>query len=162
VKHDFADSRLVGKTGQQRSTPGHKKLICIFSEDFSEPSEEKLDVVGEAYFQPVIWDACGTNGKADLVRFSCYADLIPQPDNRYDARAIMVEINGKQVGYLSRDATQRFSSAIADAIAVQRTSRCEALLTERRFQKNFLDVYVYLNIKPKTEGEHQKDPESGS
>jgi hypothetical protein len=61
----------------------------------------------------------------------------------------MVEINGRQVGYLARDATQRLSSAIADAIEVQGTGKCEALVAGRRRQDDFLDVYIYLGIKPR-------------
>ena len=37
------------------------------------------------------------------VPFDCIAALVPEPSNPYDSNAVMVQIDGRHVGYLSRE-----------------------------------------------------------
>lgn len=86
----------------------------------------ELEVVGESNYQEALNRLAG--GKTeDGHEIECIAMLIPEPDNRHDPNAVMVQIEGKLVGYLSRDVAQamtmlfkkhNLAGAQADAIIV--------------------------------------------
>jgi HIRAN domain len=63
---------------------------------------ETLEVVGESHYQEALWEIVGGR-RREHVRHETYVLLVPDPDNRYDANAIEVRINGLLVGYLSRE-----------------------------------------------------------
>jgi hypothetical protein len=63
--------------------------------------DETLEVVGESHYQEALWTLVGGRS-TERVRFETYAVLLPNPDNREDANAIEVRIDGEIVGYLSR------------------------------------------------------------
>jgi HIRAN domain len=66
------------------------------------PGNETLEVVGESRYQDALWQIVG-GFRRDRVRFPVDAVLLPEPDNRYDANAIRVLVDGHLVGYLSRE-----------------------------------------------------------
>ena len=63
---------------------------------------ETLEVVGESHYQDTLWQIVGGRTR-NPVRFETHAILVPDSDNRYDANAVEVRIDGLLVGYLSRD-----------------------------------------------------------
>lgn len=63
---------------------------------------ETLEVVGESHYQEALWTLVGGR-RTEPVRSEAYAVLVPDPDNRFDADAIEVRIDGQIVGYLSRE-----------------------------------------------------------
>ncbi len=66
------------------------------------PGDETLEVVGESQYQDALWEIAG-GIRRDPVRHPADAVLLPEPDNPYDPNAIRVLIDGRVVGYLSRD-----------------------------------------------------------
>jgi hypothetical protein len=60
-----------------------------------------IPVVGESHYQDTIEEVCGGRTPEGADR-ECEAELIPEDDNRYDANAVRVEIDGRTVGYLAR------------------------------------------------------------
>ena len=61
----------------------------------------ECEVVGESNYQPAL--AKITGGKTeDGHEFKCVAALVLEPTNKHDRNAVMVQIDGYLVGYLSR------------------------------------------------------------
>ena len=61
-----------------------------------------LEVVGESFYQDALWDLVG-GVCSDYVRQDAVAVLEPEPTNPHDANAVRVLIDGRMVGYLSRE-----------------------------------------------------------
>lgn len=71
-----------------------------------------LEVVGESFCQPALLVLAGgrtSRGQA----ISCKAVLIPYATNPHDANAVRVEIQGRPVGHLSREAAVSYREQIA-------------------------------------------------
>ena len=84
-----------------------------------------MDVVGEASYQPVFEAICG--GKCESgYDLAVVAALVPEPTNPYDKNAVMVQVNGASVGYLSR------ADAIAYGPVVAKAGRHSAVLAHAR------------------------------
>ncbi len=60
------------------------------------------EVVGESHYQKALTAICG-GVTPDGARHRCKAYLIPEDDNKFDANAIRVAIDGHTVGYLCRE-----------------------------------------------------------
>jgi predicted Zn-ribbon and HTH transcriptional regulator len=63
---------------------------------------ETLEVVGESYRQDDLWHLVG-GFSVDRVRCDVTTVLVPEPENPRDPNAIKVLIDGRHVGYLSRE-----------------------------------------------------------
>jgi hypothetical protein len=76
-------------------------------------ADGRLSVVGESHYQPALKAAVGRSaarGLADAVPVT--AVLVPEPTNRYDRRAVRVDVNGRTVGYLAREDAARYQPAL--------------------------------------------------
>jgi hypothetical protein len=60
-----------------------------------------LSVVGESQYQPAL-QQIAQRGRTH------WAKLVPEPGNPFDSNAVMVEIDGQTVGYLSRGEARRY------------------------------------------------------
>lgn len=83
----------------------------------AEDASELVEVVGESHYQGALRDICGSEPDEDIA-FDCVAVLVPEPNNPYDAAAVMVQIEGQLVGYLSRSDARAYRASI-DASARQ-------------------------------------------
>lgn len=79
---------------EHRAEPFHSVVILGGS--------ETLEVVGESYRQDDLWQLAG-GFSTDRVRCPITAVLVPEPENEHDQNAIKVLIEGRHVGYLSRE-----------------------------------------------------------
>jgi hypothetical protein len=70
-----------------------------------------LEVVGESNYQKALERACGgrTKESQDLI---VTAVLILDDDNPYDPKAVCVTVDGRTVGFLSRDHAKRFRARL--------------------------------------------------
>jgi hypothetical protein len=69
--------------------------------------EFPIKVVGESFYEDNLYSLCGS--AADHVRqFAKTAILTLEGDNPYDRNAIRVDVEGLQVGHLSREDAARF------------------------------------------------------
>lgn len=81
-----------------------------------------FDIVGEASYQAALESIAGRSDES--AEYYCMATLAPEPSNQYDSNAIRVDIDGKTVGYISRNMTGDFHpllkgrKAQADAVIV--------------------------------------------
>lgn len=64
-----------------------------------------LGAVGESQYQPAL-QAIARRSR------ECQAILIPEPDNPFDANAVVVKIDGVVVGYLTRADARRYRSRL--------------------------------------------------
>jgi hypothetical protein len=70
--------------------------------------DEDLEVVGESFYQPNLWQLAGARPGEQRVREDICAVLVAEEDNPYDPDAVAVWINGLKVGHLSRENAQRY------------------------------------------------------
>ncbi|MCA9831758.1 MAG: HIRAN domain-containing protein [Dehalococcoidia bacterium] len=66
-----------------------------------------LEVVGESRYQDDIWRIVGGR-RSGGVRHPVLAVLRPEPNNKFDPNAIAVQVEGRTIGYLSRDVAARY------------------------------------------------------
>lgn len=106
----------------------------------------RVDVVGESNYQEAIRKACSWKEGTET-RFECMAELVPEPDNRYDPNAIMVRIDGDCVGYLSRGDALKYGPAIKAGIERQGSGCCRAVIAGRASGKTD-NLGVFLRLDP--------------
>ncbi len=108
--------------------------------------EERIAIVGESNYQDAIRSACGGSPGED-VGFDCIAELVPEPTNKHDPNAIMVQIEGRCVGYLSRSDARTYGPAIAEGIHRQGTGMCRAYIAGRaNGETTNLGVWLHLDV----------------
>lgn len=87
-----------------------------------------VPVVGEASYQPALESvARGRNARGVLVP-DHRAVVTPEPQNRYDRNAVVVTIEGRTVGYLSREDAVTYGPVVRGARNAGRVIACEARL----------------------------------
>lgn len=73
--------------------------------------DEPLEVVGESYRQDTLWRLVG-GYTTEPVREPIVAVLVPEPENPGDESAIIVQIDGHCVGYLSRGDAPKYLAGL--------------------------------------------------
>ncbi len=76
-------------------------MAAIYSKSIVGDGRYSVSVVGTSHYQQNIRSLL--DGDDLTFHFECEAELISEPSNQYDSRAIKVKINEKRVGYLSRE-----------------------------------------------------------
>ncbi|WP_176055833.1 HIRAN domain-containing protein [Brucella intermedia] len=69
-----------------------------------------FDIVGESNYQDVLERIAGRSDES--AEYYCTAQLVPEPKNPHDNRAIRVDIDSLTVGYISRNETSDFHSVL--------------------------------------------------
>jgi hypothetical protein len=87
-----------------------------------------VKVVGESHYQGALWAATGLANTGQRVDFECIAELVPEPDNPHDPRAIMVQVQGRCVGYLSRGSARLYGKRIREMRAAGQPTICDAFI----------------------------------
>lgn len=93
--------------------------------DLSGPGTFSLPVVGESHYQEALESICGKrkeDGEEKIVK----ALLILEDSNPHDKNAVRIEINGKTVGYLSREYARQYRKELKKAGRPRVTTSCEA------------------------------------
>jgi hypothetical protein len=87
-----------------------------------------VKVVGESHYQDALWAATGLENTGQRVGMECIAELIPEPDNPHDPRAIMVVVSGRCVGYLSRGVARLYGKRIREMRSGGQPTICDAFI----------------------------------
>ena len=95
--------RLRGRRGASVSAEAEPPAVSVALLG----GQDDLEVVGELAYQDVLWRLCGGT-VGDRIRCEIVAALVPEPTNPYDANAIVVQIDGRTVGYLPRATAQEY------------------------------------------------------
>jgi hypothetical protein len=69
---------------------------------------------------------------------------VPEPGNPHDPNAVMVQIRGRLVGYLPRDAAVAYGPMLAAVSERGRTAACEAMIAGRGGGDAVLGVFLRL------------------
>jgi hypothetical protein len=69
-------------------------------------------VVGTSHYQEALLELAPREADEE-VRVEKIATLVPEPDNPHDPDAIAVTIDGRLVGYLSRDENRRWRDVVS-------------------------------------------------
>jgi len=64
--------------------------------------EYGFEIVGESHYQEALSAICGGHCEEGH-QHECVVELLPEPTNPHDPNAVMIRIEGRTVGYLSRD-----------------------------------------------------------
>lgn len=97
------------------------RLAALSGEDWTAPREvvvligrrgRGFEIVGEASYQDAISDLVGGHQEGGV---NCPCDVVisPEPENRFDAGAIVVRVDGERVGYIARGQTDAFRAELA-------------------------------------------------
>ncbi len=92
---------LFGKKKRLIEAPTTRVQALLLGADLDRDALEMIEVVGESNYQEAISLACGRQSD-EAVGFECVAALVAEPTNPHDPSAIMVQVDGHHVGYLSR------------------------------------------------------------
>ena len=87
---------------------------------------ELINVAGESHYQDALHEIT-----QDEQRLETTAALIPEPTNPHDPNAVKVEIDGKLVGYLPRQAAIDYGPLVKEPAERGRTAVCEAMIAGR-------------------------------
>jgi hypothetical protein len=122
--------RLLGMLGEGgRSRPrtqlrGHAKRglpVTIHG-----PNE--VEVVGESHHQDELLAITGGRRRYGGVNVGVVAELVPEPDNRFDPDAIAVQIDDRVVGYVRREDAGWVRPLIDDSLDMHGSATCEATI----------------------------------
>lgn len=89
--------------------------------------EPRLSIVGESHYQPALLSITSSSPGED-VAFDCIAELVPEPTNPHDPHAVMVRIEGKCVGYLSRQNARRLGPRLKEMLDAGQPTICSAYI----------------------------------
>ena len=81
-------------------------------EPFVLEGDDLVRVVGTSHYRDALLALTGREGDEE-VRMDKIAVFRPEPDNPHDPDAIAVEIDGRLVGYLSREENKRWNDVVA-------------------------------------------------
>jgi hypothetical protein len=87
-------SRILEPPAQASTPPAQRPKMS--EDDFP------TYVVGESHYQVALETICGSKQEYGQATWTDEVQLIPEDDNPYDPNAVRVEIEERQVGYLSR------------------------------------------------------------
>jgi hypothetical protein len=87
-----------------------------------------VKVVGESNYQTALWAAAGVENRGQRVAVECIAELVPEPDNPHDPKAIVVRVSGQCVGYLSRGVARRYGKRITEMRTAGQPTICDAFI----------------------------------
>ena len=107
-------SRLLGPVGAQAPV--------------TLPGAREVDVVGESHHQDELLSLTGGVRRYGGVDAEAFADLVPEPGNRFDPDAVAVQIGGVPVGHLRHDDAVRLRPLIDEALRRDGAARCRAVI----------------------------------
>ena len=136
----------------RRRTPTQGKTraeaVILKGEDCT----ELVAAVGESHYQPALRAACGDQ-KWEDVAYDCIAALVPEPQNKHDPNAVMVQVDGNLVAYLSRDDAARYSGLLSQVAGTGRFLACNARIAGRGPEHggDTPNLGIFLQLPPPNE-----------
>lgn len=136
------------KTASRRS-PAPAASTTTQGEIFKWPETGVYDfeIVGESYYQTALKKHAGEHG-LDGTDKKCVAFLIPDDNNKYDDKAVRIDIGIDTVGHLSRDDARSFRRRLGAKKLTGQITSCSALI-KGGFAKNGAQVGygIWLDLK---------------
>lgn len=107
--------------------------------------DELVYAVGESNYQDALLGVCGAR-RGNAVAYDCIAVLVPEPSNSYDRNAVMVQVDGNLVAYLSREDAVAYRPAVQAAAASGRVIACNARIAGRGRGGGTLNLGIFLKL----------------
>jgi len=104
-----------------------------------------VNVAGESHYQEALRELVGPTTAAEIA-VDTEAVLVPEPSNPHDPNAVMVQIDGKLVGYLPRDDAVAYGPALRELGERGRAGACEARIAGRRDGGGTPNLGVFLRL----------------
>lgn len=111
-----------------------------------------IRVVGTSHYQDALLELSGRAADEEI-RVEKIAIFVPEPDNPHDPNAIAVRIDGRLVGYLSRDENRRWLDVVTG-----NEVGCEAMIAGKA---GTTGLGVFLRLPTPTEARAQIGIRSG-
>ncbi len=111
--------------------------------------EFALPVVGESHYQDALESICGPRTR-ESVEQEHTATLILEDENQFDRNAVRVEIQGKQVGYLSREVAKLYRQQIKAGGKPRARGECQAVIKggwDRDGKKGSYGVWLDIPVE---------------
>lgn len=90
---------------------------------------DDFGAVGENNYQEALHAAAGGKTPEGPLNRWVTAQLVAEPTNKHDRRAVMVALDGRCVGYIPRDSTSPFHKVIQQLAGEGRPATCRAVIT---------------------------------
>jgi HIRAN domain len=116
--------------------------------------DELVPVVGTSHYQPALVEISGRRGDEEI-RFETQATLVPEPENPHDPNAIAVHVEGRLVGYLSRDENPRWQEVVKTLGEHSHVAAAEAMIAGRGPGGGTSNLGVFLRLPTPTEARAQ-------
>lgn len=110
-------NRLFGKGSKEKIITNTTKLLGT--------STFLIDIVGESRYQSALESICGKRSDVSQEKL-VEAVLVCEDDNPYDDKAVRVDIQGKTVGYLSREIAREYRRRLNESGHKNDTTVCFA------------------------------------
>jgi hypothetical protein len=130
------------------SAHGSVRAVSISENGFEWPHTGHYDfeIVGETYYQSAIKKLAEQND-APVYEKEYKALLVPDDGNKYDDKAVRVDIEGKTVGHLSREDARSFRRRLGAKRLTGRITFCKAIICGGGVRNGEKCKYgIYLNI----------------
>ncbi|MEK6228650.1 MAG: HIRAN domain-containing protein [Actinomycetota bacterium] len=113
-----------------------------------------VNVAGESHYQEALREIVGPTTAAEIA-VDTEALLVPEPSNPHDPNAVMVQIDGKLVGYLPRDEAAAYGPALNELGERGRMGSCEARIAGRGGDGGTSNLGVFLRLPDPEEPNHE-------
>jgi hypothetical protein len=123
-------------------------------DEFLIEGDSLVPAVGTSHYQEALSDITGRQ-RDEEVRIEKVAVLVPEPDNPYDPQAIAVRIEGRLVGYLSREENPRWQDIVQTLAGHDHLAAAEALIAGRGPGGETSNLGVFLRLPTPTEARAQ-------
>ena len=107
--------------------------------------DEVVRVVGVSHYQDPLLAIVGETGR-ERVRHAATATLEPEPENPHDANAVRVLVEGRHVGYLSREDAVRYGPPVRLLSEHGRVLACDAVIGGRGPDATTDNLGVFLEL----------------
>jgi hypothetical protein len=123
-------------------------------DEFLIEGDALVPVVGTSHYQPALAEISGRRGDEEI-RFETQATLVPEPENPHDGNAIAVHVQGRLVGYLSRDENPRWQDVVRMLADHEHRAAAEAMIAGRGRGGGTSNLGVFLRLPTPTEARAQ-------
>jgi hypothetical protein len=123
-------------------------------QEFLIEGDDLVSVVGTSHYQQALSEISGRRGDEEI-RVEKIATLHPEPDNPHDPKAIAVHVDGRLVGYLSRDENPRWQEVVKQLAEHKHVAAAEAMIAGRGPGGGTSNVGVFLRLPTPTEARAQ-------
>lgn len=117
-----------------------------------------VKVVGESFRQDNLWAVCGAKNTGAPVAVECIAELVPEPENPHDPRAIRVDVKGQHVGYLPRGSARLYGKRIREMRAAGQPTICDAFIGGLQEGSDNPNLGISLRFPVAETGEYEIQP----